>query len=69
MFLTDGVTEAMNANRELFSSERLEALIRRIPFPDLSSSRVIDEVLGEIRSHMGTYPQHDDMTMVVIKVL
>jgi len=69
MFLTDGVTEAMNATRELYSAERLEALMRQIRLRDLSSARVIDEVLGEVRSHMGATPQHDDMTMVVIRVL
>jgi serine phosphatase RsbU (regulator of sigma subunit) len=69
LLLTDGVTEAMNGGRELFSAERLEALVCRPDLPKLPASRVIDEVLDNIRRHMGNAPQHDDMTLVVIRVL
>jgi sigma-B regulation protein RsbU (phosphoserine phosphatase) len=69
VFLTDGVTEAMNASKELFSQERMEAFMRRPDIGRLSAAQVIDEVMTEVRSHMATAPQHDDMTLVVMKVL
>ncbi|MCL1836130.1 MAG: SpoIIE family protein phosphatase [Treponema sp.] len=64
-FYTDGVTEAMNADRELFSEKRLLASINRckeFPPKDMLSSikRDIDIFTGETE-------QSDDITMLALE--
>ncbi len=69
VLLTDGITEAMNPVRELYSSERLEALAGRLDLRTLTSVQIIDEVFEGVKAHMDGSAQHDDMTIVVVKVL
>jgi sigma-B regulation protein RsbU (phosphoserine phosphatase) len=66
VFYTDGFTEAMNAANEEFGEERLEAAISRNR--GRSASAMIDAVCQEVRKFAGDTIQHDDMTMVVLKV-
>jgi serine phosphatase RsbU (regulator of sigma subunit) len=67
--LTDGFTEAMNAGREVFGSERIEEVLRAPDVAGLPARAIIDRLTAAIRAHAGDAPQHDDMTMVVVKVL
>ncbi len=69
LFLSDGITEAMDVAREVYGSERLEAVIRTTDGHDHSASDVLDRVVEDIRRHAGDAPQHDDMTLVVVRVL
>jgi serine phosphatase RsbU (regulator of sigma subunit) len=64
---TDGITEAANTSGELWGLERLESLLR-------SSSRrapneIIERILAEVSDFANGEPQHDDATLVVMKVL
>lgn len=68
-FLTDGVTEAMNGEKELFGEERLEDVIRRLDPSSQACKAMLEEIVGEVRTHVGSASQHDDLTMVVVKVL
>jgi sigma-B regulation protein RsbU (phosphoserine phosphatase) len=65
LLYTDGVTEAMNAQRELFGDDRLAAVLRanhrRGP------QEILDAVLAEVTAFAGGQSQADDITMVVIK--
>jgi sigma-B regulation protein RsbU (phosphoserine phosphatase) len=65
LFFTDGLSEAMNAGGELFGEERLRELLER---NGRSADELRDHVLEEVRRFVGEAPQHDDMTMVVIKI-
>jgi serine phosphatase RsbU (regulator of sigma subunit) len=67
LLVTDGVTEAMNARRDLYGSERLEALLRDLS-AEISASAAIEAVRASVDAHAGTAPQHDDMTLVAIRV-
>lgn len=67
VLLTDGITEAMNSEREQFGQERLEQLFRRLNHRTLSSQHILDCVAEELRRHTGGAAQHDDMTMVVVR--
>jgi sigma-B regulation protein RsbU (phosphoserine phosphatase) len=67
--MTDGFTEAMNANREIYGTERIERCIRNLSRQSLTAGAMLENISEEIRSHIGDAPQHDDMTMVVLKVL
>ncbi len=67
LFYTDGVIEAMNPNRELYGFERLEALFRSLEI-DLSPQALIEAVLADVARFVGPAEQHDDITMVAVKL-
>ncbi len=67
LFYTDGVVEAMNHERELYGFERLEALVQSLP-QDLSPQALIDAVLADVAGFVGPAEQHDDITIVAVKV-
>jgi sigma-B regulation protein RsbU (phosphoserine phosphatase) len=64
---TDGVSEAMNAQGEDFTEERLEHLIRSKL--SLSARQIIDEIQAALDAYTRGTPQSDDITMLVLKVL
>ncbi len=67
--LTDGFTEAMNAKQEVFGTERIEHTLAAPHLPSLSAEKLIGHLTESVHRHSGIAPQHDDMTMVVVKVL
>ena len=68
MFLyTDGVTEAMNEKRELFTDERL--LEASKAFQQKDAKEAIEAILLEVRQHTGGMPQTDDIAMMMIRYL
>jgi serine phosphatase RsbU (regulator of sigma subunit) len=67
--LTDGFTEAMNEQQELFGNDRLEQVVRELHTDQLSAQQMLERITHEVRLHVASAPQHDDMTMVVVKVL
>ncbi len=63
---TDGVTEAMNEESDLFGEERLSrTLTEQI---HLSSDDLKQRVLGDVEAFAGAAEQHDDMTIVLLRV-
>ncbi len=66
VFYTDGFTEARNASGEEFGEERLVASITR--HRHAPAGGVIDGICGDVNAFIAGHPQHDDMTMVVVKV-
>lgn len=66
VFYTDGVVEAHNATHELFGFERFEALIR--DQGHLPPQQFIAHVLQTVTAFAGSTPQHDDITLVVVRV-
>ena len=66
LLFTDGLSEAMNATDECFGEERLGALVEA--YGDLDSEVLRDRILEDIQAFVGTAPQHDDMTMLLLKV-
>ncbi len=67
--LTDGFTEAMNAQKESYGNERLEHFIKQLDTNQLSTQDLLQRITREIKFFVADAPQHDDMTMVVVKVL
>jgi len=63
---TDGITEAMNADSDLFGDARLGRLISEHGHLDTSDLR--ERILREIEFFVGAADQHDDMTMILIKI-
>jgi sigma-B regulation protein RsbU (phosphoserine phosphatase) len=66
VFYTDGITEAMNPASDLFGEVRLSRLIEE--HGHLESAELRERILREIEAFVGTADQHDDMTMILIKV-
>jgi sigma-B regulation protein RsbU (phosphoserine phosphatase) len=63
---TDGITEAMNAQSDLFGEGRLGRLVAE--HGHLESGELRERILREIEVFVGNADQHDDMTMILIKV-
>ncbi len=66
LFYTDGVTEAMNSQGEMFGEERVTDIVLRNLQSD--SSGIIASVHSELVEFVGDAPQYDDLTLMVIKV-
>lgn len=64
---TDGVTEAMNEKDEEYGIERLMKCVEDTK--SLSSQAIIDAIVREVTAFAGTHPQHDDITVMVLKVV
>ena len=62
---TDGITEAMNAKRELFGEERFHEVICR--FGHLNAKEFVEKLKEELDSFTEGQVQYDDITFVVIK--
>jgi serine phosphatase RsbU (regulator of sigma subunit) len=66
VFYTDGITEAMNPQSDLFGDSRLSRLVTEHGHLDTADLR--ERILREIESFVGAADQHDDMTMILIKI-
>ena len=66
VFCTDGVSEAMNANGEEFTSARLVDVLTRSR--DQPAKAIVDEVFRAVGEWRGDTPPNDDMTAVVIRI-
>src|SRR5262249_8328057 len=66
LFFTDGITEAMNEGDDCFGEARLGQLIE--DHAHLQSAELRERVLREIEAFVGTAPQHDDMTLILLKI-
>jgi len=62
---TDGVTEAMNRNSELFTESRLEKLLA--PLTKQPATKITDQIMLEIDKFSTGIPQTDDITMLVLR--
>ena len=63
---TDGVTEAENVERELYSNERLEEFLNSTE-KDLPLEEILAEVRKSIKLHANGAQQSDDITMLAIR--
>jgi phosphoserine phosphatase RsbU/P len=66
LLFTDGITEAMNAADDCFGEPRLAEIVEA--HAALPSDQLRERVLREIEAFVGAAPQHDDMTMILLKV-
>jgi sigma-B regulation protein RsbU (phosphoserine phosphatase) len=64
---TDGIVEAMNADRELFGFERLNASVEKAAGKDARG--MLDALLADVQGFVQDAKQHDDMTVIVVSVV
>jgi sigma-B regulation protein RsbU (phosphoserine phosphatase) len=69
ILLTDGFTDAMNDKQELFGVERLEAALREEGVRTMTAQQIVDHARAAVERFAGDTPQHDDMTMVVLRMV
>lgn len=66
VFYSDGVTEAMNADREQFGEERLMAAVKDAD--GLDAGGVRERIVERVREFLAGIAPQDDMTIVVLRV-
>ena len=69
LLFTDGATEAMSETEEMFGEERLKTLFVESVTKCSRAADVVGVLRQEIMSFSGPDRQHDDLTIVVIKVI
>jgi sigma-B regulation protein RsbU (phosphoserine phosphatase) len=67
MMFSDGVNEAMNEQKELFSVQRTGEFLREVP-PGTCRD-MTDAVIAEVKRYTGTAPQADDITVLIVRYL
>ena len=66
VFYTDGYSEAMDKKRNEFGEQRLIDIVNRNRH--LQAGAIIAQIQKAITEFTGDVPQHDDMTMVIVKI-
>jgi sigma-B regulation protein RsbU (phosphoserine phosphatase) len=66
VFYTDGVVEAMNKKEKMYGFERFIEVIKKNK--GLDANTFLEKLIDDINSFVGKAEQHDDLTIVLIKV-
>lgn len=67
VLFTDGISESMNVGDEEWSEDRLMACAQTCGH--LNAREALNRIMGEAVAFAAGAPQHDDMTLVVVRVL
>lgn len=67
VLISDGIVEAMNSNKELFGFERFEDALLHAPI-ERGAHAIVQHLLTLVQTFVGSNEQHDDLTIVVLKV-
>lgn len=65
LIYSDGVTEAMNDARAEYGEDRLATVL--VESREKSADAILKRITDDVAAHAGDTPQHDDMTLLVIK--
>ena len=68
VFCSDGIIEVANPAGDIFGFEQTAATIRAGCAEGLCAEALIDRLVGAVQAFAGDEPQHDDMTVVVLRV-
>lgn len=63
---TDGIVEALNAEHEFYGMKRMADQV--LKNADKSSRQIVESLTTEVGDFMGQARQHDDMTLLVVKL-
>lgn len=66
IFHTDGIIEALDAEDEMYGTERLMELVSEMP-ADYTAEEIINRIVEDVHEFVGETEQYDDLTLVVIK--
>ncbi|PVX24222.1 MAG: hypothetical protein CW691_08245 [Candidatus Bathyarchaeum sp.] len=62
---TDGVTEAINSQQDMFGEKRLTEIIQKNAH--LPAQAILEQILSDVKTFAGDMPQADDITLLIIK--
>lgn len=65
LFYTDGVTETINTDGDLYEEERLEAVAQRVKGE--SADQICQAIYDDVIAFQGEAEQFDDLTLMVLK--
>lgn len=66
VYYSDGIVEALNEDGDVFGFERMEEILQNA---DYSNAReLLEALITEVRIHIGTAEQFDDITAVVVRI-
>ncbi|MEO5822745.1 MAG: SpoIIE family protein phosphatase [Vicinamibacteraceae bacterium] len=66
LLYTDGLSEAMNADGDLYGDERLRVLVEE--HGGLGAEGLRERIVRDVEAHVGGADPHDDMTLIVVAV-
>jgi serine phosphatase RsbU (regulator of sigma subunit) len=66
VFYTDGIVEAMNANREIFGFDRVLEIVQKEKAS--SADALLHKILEQVKEFAGNAIQHDDITVISVSV-
>lgn len=66
VFYTDGITEAHNEHNHLFGESRLIECLEK--HGEKTAAEIVEKIVEAVNAFVGKAPQHDDITLVVMKV-
>lgn len=69
LLYTDGVTEAMDENQEMFGENRLKDIFITMASREMTASGMVNEIKNEVIRFTGPGNPQDDLTIVIIKVI
>ena len=67
IFFSDGITDAQNAEGDMFGDDRLQAIVKK--HYQKPASKIADAILSEVSKFQGDRDRFDDETVVVLRVL
>jgi len=67
VFYTDGFSEAMNAAKDQYGDDRLARKVGDVG--NRSATEILHAVAEDVHHFVGAADRHDDMTMVVVKLV
>ena len=66
IFYTDGFTEAVNRKGDEYGLDRMVEIVRSWNYS--TASEIKDKMIADVNKFIGKAQQHDDMTMVILKI-
>jgi phosphoserine phosphatase RsbU/P len=69
VFFSDGIPDAINADNEMFGSDRLTELLRQHPTAHTSACAAVDAILEAVSTFQAGMDHFDDETLVVLRAL
>ncbi|MBD3384327.1 SpoIIE family protein phosphatase [candidate division KSB1 bacterium] len=68
ILLTDGILEAQNRSKKIYGEKNLLQLLNRIDTTEHSARIIAEQIIKDVEKFTGKAAQHDDITMVVVKI-
>ena len=66
IFHSDGLIEALNADEEMYGTERLKEVASQVP-NECTAEEVIRHIVENVHRFVEKAEQYDDLTLVVVK--